>query len=204
MPYRNSLVTHCPAGHEYAGDNLVIAPTSTGGTARRCRTCRREQARARIAHNPRVYPSPERRLIDGSVIDPESGCRRWQGWRTDEGYGRLNIDGKLLAVHRLAYEIWVGPIPDGMVIDHVRARGCEHRDCINPAHLEAVEPGENSRRGNRGLSRSKASCIKGHAMAGDNVYSRYLPERQITINRCRTCQRDHQARRRESTRKGNK
>lgn len=50
---------------------------------------------------------------------------------------------KVIAVHRLAYEVAVGAIPDGYVIDHVRERGCRFRDCIEPRHLEAVTQAEN-------------------------------------------------------------
>lgn len=80
------------------------------------------------------------------VRDADSGCLRWQGAHTPKGYGQIYLDGKAQAVHRVAYERAFGPIPDGLEVDHVRAQGCVHRDCIEPAHLEAVTHAENVQR----------------------------------------------------------
>lgn len=88
----------------------------------------------------------ESRLHDRTVVDPESRCHRWQGCRSSDGYGQIKVDGAKLYVHRVAYALFVGDLIDGMHIDHVRARGCRHRDCWNPEHLEQVTPQENARR----------------------------------------------------------
>lgn len=82
-----------------------------------------------------------RDLATRSVRDGD--CLRWTGAHTQQGYGQIRIDTKVIAVHRLAYEVAVGAIPDGYVIDHVRERGCRFRDCIEPRHLEAVTQAEN-------------------------------------------------------------
>ncbi len=62
------------------------------------------------------------------------------------GYPRIphKVNGKRVrfSAHRTAYEIWVGPIPDGHEVDHT----CHNKLCINPAHLEAVTHPENLRR----------------------------------------------------------
>lgn len=70
------------------------------------------------------------------------GCWIWTGARNDGGYGQLNVNGKQLYAHRLSYECNVGPIPDGMQIDHL----CRVTRCIRPEHLEPVTPKENIRR----------------------------------------------------------
>jgi hypothetical protein len=74
-------------------------------------------------------------------------CWLWTG-ATSKGYGSFRPGGMATpaVAHRLAYERWVGPIPEGMEIDHVKARGCRSRRCVNPAHLEPVTGLENSRR----------------------------------------------------------
>lgn len=74
------------------------------------------------------------------------GCWLWTGSRRG-GYGRAKLAGiGSIDAHRLSYEHHVGPIPDGLVIDHL----CRNRSCINPAHLEPVTTKENIRRGDVG------------------------------------------------------
>ena len=90
------------------------------------------------------------------VRGPEQ-CWPWQGSRNSFGYGVILPNGsdKVLRVHRVVYELFVGAIPDGYDIDHVchnadphcpGALACEHRRCCNPAHLEPVTRSENLRR----------------------------------------------------------
>jgi hypothetical protein len=57
------------------------------------------------------------------------------------GYGRIGIRKRLFQAHRVAYELMVGPIPDGKHIHH----RCENRACCNPAHMEPMDPGEHRR-----------------------------------------------------------
>lgn len=72
-------------------------------------------------------------------------CWTWTGAISDRGYGRMTIEGQTVHTHRFAYQMLVGPIPPGLVIDHL----CENKRCCNPDHLDAVTQGENVRRYHR-------------------------------------------------------
>jgi len=71
-------------------------------------------------------------------------CWLWTGYRDKFGYGYMGIASKPIGVHRVAWEILVGPIPDGLTIDHL----CRNTSCVNPEHLEPVTNSENIRRMN--------------------------------------------------------
>lgn len=103
-----------------------------------------------------------------------------------EGYGRFGVRAGLTEyAHRLSYVIAYGEIPDGLVIDHVRDRGCTNTMCVAPLHLEAVTNAENVRRGDAGLHmKDMTHCRNGHPFAGKNLYTKPSGER-----RCRTCTR---------------
>lgn len=74
--------------------------------------------------------------------EPNSGCHIWAGMLDRHGYGKLNVKGRTLAAHRLAWELKNGPIPAGMQIDH----RCRITCCVNPKHMEVVTFAENYRR----------------------------------------------------------
>lgn len=75
------------------------------------------------------------------------GCLEWQGARSTNGYGMFWLDGRQGGAHRWSYERLVGPVPDGLELDHL----CANRGCVRPDHLEPVTHRENLRR--RGKAR---------------------------------------------------
>lgn len=83
------------------------------------------------------------RILDKLALTSE-GCWYWIGnWNSGNGYGKVWWQGKAAMAHRVIYELLIGPIPDGLVLDHK----CRHRACCNPHHLEPVTVKENTMRG---------------------------------------------------------
>lgn len=125
--------------------------------------------------------------------EPNTGCWLWTANADREGYGRIQVNRRSMKAHRVAYELFVGPIPNGLTIDHVRARGCLGASCVNPEHLEAVTKRENTLRG-RGpsaVAARRGSCKNGHPWTPRNTYRDPKGGSRV----CRSCNRAAQARR---------
>lgn len=75
------------------------------------------------------------------LTSPE-GCWPWLGHRMPRGYGQVRVGTTHWLAHRVAYTLTFGPIPKGMVLDHL----CRNTWCVNPDHLEVVTQRENLRR----------------------------------------------------------
>lgn len=112
---------------------------------------------------------------------------RWKSPSISDGYGKFTLNGARVGAHVASHLMFVGPVPDGWHVDHVRKRGCTHRDCVWWEHLEAVTPEENWRRGEGffgAWQRAKTHCKRGHEFTPENIkwVGSGLSNRQ-----CKTC-----------------
>lgn len=113
-------------------------------------------------------------------------CWLWQGTINRAGYGLFGVGYERWLAHRWAYSEFIGHIPEGYDIDHVRALGCVNRNCVNPNHLEAVTHTENM---NRVLPKRRSVCKNSHPLDEENTYiSGARGGRKTT--RCRKCNAD--------------
>lgn len=134
--------------------------------------------------------TPVERLMRRVVRDGD--CWRVTGPLRKDGYSQIEISGKKVLGHRLTYEHFAGPIPDGLVLDHVWERGCKFRSCVNPAHLEPVTHSENVRRGTQAertrarfdaFWNNRTHCDHGHDLAEVGIDT----EPATGHRKCRAC-----------------
>jgi len=120
----------------------------------------------------------KKRFWKNVAITPS--CWLWTATITD-GYGRIQINKKKMYAHRLAYELLIGIIPNGLELDHL----CRVRNCVNPNHLEPVTHKENLQRGIHSNGQINKTCCKhGHEYTNKNTY-KYPDGRRD----CRICQK---------------
>ena len=131
----------------------------------------------------RIIGDHETRFWSKVTIAGPDDCWPWTGASLNEaGYGQFALNGRPHRAHRIAWALTNGPIPSGMVLDHL----CRRRDCVNPVHLEVVTNEENIARGYFFNVRpaAKTHCRNGHEFTADNT--RIAPR---GYRRCRTCER---------------
>ena len=113
-----------------------------------------------------------------NFVRPEGECWLW-GWfgaQKEDGYGSILADGRLAnRAYRVAYELFIGAIPDGLELDHL----CRNPACVNPMHLEPVTHTENMR---RGAWAAASHCRNGHPYDAKNTFVR-----ADGVRRCRKC-----------------
>lgn len=125
--------------------------------------------------------SAEERLEYRGWNVTHTGCWEILGGKKSGGYGVIQYQGQSVAAHRLSYETWVGPIPEGLLIRHK----CDNPPCINPDHLEPGTDADNSRdMVERGRNRSLAG--ESHPMSklsqGDaNLIRHTYPQGVLTL-----------------------
>lgn len=109
----------------------------------------------------------------------ESGCWIWMGYTNPQGYGRTPWSGRILAAHRIIYEHFKGPIPEGMLACH----SCDVPSCCNPDHIfigteydNAIDAFRKGRmyprkaiRKRVAIQTSRGHCKRGHPYSGYNL-----------------------------------
>lgn len=137
---------------------------------------------------------PEAERFWASVdFDGEGGCWLWTQKLAPSGYGQFGVGRRAIGTygkkraHRWAYEHLVGPIPEGLVLDHL----CRVRHCVNPDHMEPVTSRENTLRGETrpAINAARTHCTNGHEFTPENTGTTHRGGR-----RCRACAREWQRR----------
>jgi HNH endonuclease len=96
-------------------------------------------------------------------VDKSGDCWLWKASKNHDGYGRLQVNGRAIAAHRISYEIAHGPIPDGLCVCH----HCDTPACVNPSHLFLGTHWDNK----------QDSVRKGRIATGDQHWTRRMPEK---------------------------
>lgn len=152
-------------GKEYGG--------KVGRPGNRCQSC--VNAFGRVSEMERFWKK----------IDRSRECWIWTGAKDPTGYGRFHVrvgDRYVDALaHRFAYERLIGPVPDGLTIDHL----CRNRSCVNPKHMKLVSVQTNILRGDAPTAHNarKTHCVHGHSFDEANTYRPPGSKRR----QCRTC-----------------
>lgn len=155
-----------------------------------CESCRdawrsrcKEYRRRRKEGVSTARPSAEERFW--AYVEKTETCWVWKGGLSATGYGQFHYEGRNWRVHRYSYTLLVGPITDGLVLDHL----CRNRACVNPDHLEAVSNRTNIVRGQTlpAENVAKTHCARQHPYDEENTWVNSKGHRY-----CRKCHAENQ------------
>lgn len=152
-----------------------------------------------------VRPKPSASELEArfwTKVAKTETCWPWSACIHRSGYGIFSVHRRQVYAHRYSYELHKGPIPQGLILDHVchgwdrsciSGSRCLHRRCVNPQHLEAVPFAVNVYRGNTlaAENAAKTHCPVGHPYSKANTF--ITPEGWRV---CRTCRRARELARR--------
>ncbi len=133
--------------------------------------------------------APKEKFLKALTKEGPGDCWNWGGRKRADGYGLFGYtEGHKwhrVYAHRFSYELFVGPIPAGLVIDHL----CRNPSCVNPEHLEPVPHEVNIARGFSpwAVNARKTHCKRGHEFTLENTWVNTKGHRV-----CRTCKREYQ------------
>lgn len=166
-------------------------------------------------HYDRWYRATDRSTIREHLRWPENllqrvqpqpnGCVHFMGHTNTGGYGEVWREGRNVVVHRAMWELKVGPIPDGLTLDHTchnedplcdGSVPCLHRRCVNVEHLVPKPMGENTLASPNtitGINARKTHCLNGHEFNEENTYIYPAGGRE-----CRPCRRERKRQWREA------
>jgi len=145
-----------------------------------------------------LTPSELRRLAN-QIEEIPGGCWLWVGSLGAGGYGRVQFRGALWQVHRIIYELFVGPVPEGRILHH----RCRHKNCCNPAHLKPIPQSEH-------ITIDATPCVgthptvlrtwcrNGHELTDENTRWRTVKGKRWRV--CLTCEAATNARKNERRR----
>ena len=126
----------------------------------------------------------EERIMKKVIVT--DGCWGWTGHKDASGAGRICFEGKNKVAYRFYYQMKVGPVKEGLFLDHI----CRNRECIRPDHLRQVTPHFNAvmnSTSRSALNAVKTHCSRGHEFNEENttIYLYRGNKRRI----CRPCTR---------------
>lgn len=137
---------------------------------------------------PRRNGDRKQMLLDRLSQPTDKGCMEFVSGRDPCGYGKLHVGGRQYrAAHRVAYEEFIGPLPDRAVVCH----SCDNPPCCNPAHLWLGTKSGNAMDSvakGRHTNAAKTHCSRGHEFTPQNTYWRPKGDGRD----CKSCRAMHQ------------